>query len=93
MTQKHLHIGKKEPKCSQTTYIPVGRALGSIDQLICKALSNGFDVPESALPGTSGEEVDGLVHPPQGGDIHSLPPHNTSRTNTGGILTGSTARQ
>jgi hypothetical protein len=32
-----------------------------------------------------------LVHAAQGGDIHSLTPHHTSRANAGGILTGAAA--
>lgn len=35
------------------------------------------------------EQVDGLVQPPQGEDIHSLRPKNTRRINMGDILTRS----
>jgi hypothetical protein len=53
-------------KVEKNQVIPVRGTLGSIDQLISQALSNGLDVPESRLPGTGGKQVDSLVHPPQG---------------------------
>lgn len=68
--------------------VRVGGTLGSVDQLISEALSNGLDVAESGLASTSGEEVDGLVDPAEGGDIDGLATDGTSRANTGGVLTG-----
>ena len=72
-------------------YIPVGGTLGSVDQLISQALSDSLNVPESRLSGTSGEQVDGLVHPSQGGNIHGLPSDDSSRSDTCSIFTGTTA--
>ena len=88
------HTSKNtKPACTQDyATIPVGRTLRCVDQLVRQALSNGLDVPESRLTGTGGKQVDGLVHPPQGGDINSLPPDDSSRSNTGGVFTGSTAQ-
>jgi hypothetical protein len=71
--------------------IPVGGTLGSIDQLVSQALSDSLNIPEGRLSGTSGEQVDGLVNPSQGGNIHSLPSDNSSRSDTCGIFTGTTA--
>lgn len=34
--------------------------LGGIDELICQALGNGLDVPESSLSGTRAQQPDGL---------------------------------
>jgi hypothetical protein len=34
--------------------------LGSIDELICQALSYGLDVPEGSLTGTCAQQPDGL---------------------------------
>mgnify|MGYP001807701776 CR=1 FL=1 len=41
---------------------------------------------------TGGEQPDCLVDAAQGGDIHSLTTHHTSRANAGSILTGAAAR-
>ena len=71
-------------------YLPVGRTLGGIDELVSQAFRNGFDVAESRLTCTSSEEIDGLVNTTQRGNINGLSPHNTSRTNTGGIFPRST---
>lgn len=64
--------------------------LSSIDELVSQTLSNGLDVTEGSLTGTSAEQPDGLVHTAQRGHIHSLTTHSTSTANTGGVLTGST---
>lgn len=34
--------------------------LGSIDELICKALSNGLDIAESSLTSSCAQQPDGL---------------------------------
>ena len=70
---------------------PVGGALGGVDELISQALGDGLDVPEGGLAGAGGDEVDGLVHPPQRGDIHGLAPHHTRGANAGGVLAGPAA--
>jgi len=68
--------------------VGVGRALGGVDELISKALSNGLDVAESRLTGTDGQEGDSLVDAAEGGDIDGLATDGTSGTDTGGIFTG-----
>nr|GMD17971.1 zinc finger BED domain-containing protein RICESLEEPER 2-like [Ipomoea batatas] len=70
--------------------LPVGRALGSINELVSKAFSNGLDVPESTLTGTACEEIDCLVHTAKRRNINSLASDNTSRTDTGRIFSWST---
>lgn len=40
--------------------IGVRGALGSIDELICQALSNGLNVPEGSLTSACAEQPDGL---------------------------------
>ena len=55
----------------------VGGALGSVDELVGQALGDGLDVAEGGLPGARGQQVDGLVHPPQRRDVHSLPPDHS----------------
>eukprot|EP01083_Nonionella_stella_P247753 858638_1 len=61
-----------------------------IDQLLGQALSHCLQVPEASLPGTSGQKVKGVVHPAEGEHVNSLTTDDTSTSNTGGILTGST---
>mmetsp|Transcript_83631 Transcript_83631/g.174930 ORF Transcript_83631/g.174930 Transcript_83631/m.174930 type:complete len:252 (-) Transcript_83631:70-825(-) len=68
--------------------IAVGGLLGSIHDLVGKALGNGLDVTEGAVSRTSAEEVDGLVHSTEGRDIHSLPSNDAGRTDSGGVLSG-----
>lgn len=46
--------------------------LGSIDELICKALSNGFDVPESSFTSSCAQQPDGLEDR-QGSDHKRVP--------------------
>ena len=71
-------------------YLPVGRTLGGIDELVSQAFRNGFDVAESRLTCTSSEEIDGLIHPTQRGNIDGLTPNNSSRSNTSCIFPWST---
>ena len=66
--------------------IAVWRTLCSIDKFISKTFRNRLDVPECALSGACCQEIDCLVHPPQGGDIDGLAPHNTSRPNPSSIF-------
>ena len=47
-----------------------------------------FDVSERRLTSTNSQESYSLVDPPERGHIDSLTPDSTSRTNTGGVLTG-----
>lgn len=68
--------------------VTVGGSAGSVDDLVSQALGNGLDVSERRLSGAGGHEVDGLVHSAEGGHIHSLSSNNTSRADSGGVLTG-----
>jgi len=67
--------------------IAVGRSLGSIDDLLSKALSDGFDVAECSIAGTSGQQPDGLVDTTERRDIDGLTAHDTSGTDAARILT------
>ena len=68
--------------------VRVAASLGSVDQLLSKALSNALDVAERGLTGTDGKEGDTLVDTAERGDIDGLATDGTLRTDTGGILTG-----
>jgi hypothetical protein len=57
--------------------IRVGRTLGSVDQFVSKALSNGLDVAESRLTGTGGQQGDSLVDTTERGDIDGLTTDST----------------
>ncbi|GAO51171.1 hypothetical protein G7K_5282-t1 [Saitoella complicata NRRL Y-17804] len=70
--------------------VRVGRTLGSVDELLSQALSDGLDVAESSLTSTDGQEGDSLVDTAERGDIDGLATDGTSGTDTGGVLTGTT---
>merc|ERR1719263_1672316 len=62
--------------------VAVGRALGSVHDLVGKALSNGLDVPERRLARARRQQVDRLVHPAQRRHIARLAAHGTATTRT-----------
>lgn len=64
--------------------------LGSIDELVSQALSDGLDVAEGALAGPRAQQPDGLVHPTQRRHIHGLTTDSTGTADTGRVLTGPT---
>lgn len=66
--------------------IRVAGTLGSVDQLLSKALSNGLDVAERGLASTSGEERDSLVNSAEGRDINGLSSDGTGGTNSGRVF-------
>jgi len=66
--------------------IAVGGTLGSVDELLSEALSDGLDVAESSLASTGGEEVDSLVDATQRRHVDGLAAHHTSGTNAARIL-------
>lgn len=68
--------------------IGVAGSLGSVDQLLSKALSDALDVAERGLAGTDGEEGDGLVDAAERGHIDGLAADGTGGTDTGGVFTG-----
>ena len=70
--------------------VRVAGSLGSVDQLLSQALSDGLDVSESSLTGTDGKESDGLVDTAKWGDIDGLATDGTSGSDTGGVFTWTT---
>ena len=68
--------------------VRVAASLGSVDQLLSKALGNALDVAERGLTGTDGEEGDTLVDTAERGHIDGLATDGTGGTDTGGVLTG-----
>lgn len=68
--------------------IAVAASLGSVDQLLSQALSNGLYVSESSLAGTNGKERDGLVDAAEGRHIDGLSADGTCGTDSGGVFTG-----
>lgn len=70
--------------------VRVAAALGGVDQLLGKALSNRLDVAESGFSGTGGEQGDGLVDAAERGDINSLSSDGTGGTNSGRVFTRTT---
>lgn len=66
--------------------VRVAAALGSVDQLLSKALGNRLDVAEGGLAGTGCQEGNGLVDTTQGRDIDGLSPDGTSRADTGAVF-------
>jgi hypothetical protein len=68
--------------------VRVAASLGSVDQLLSKALGNALDVAERGLTGTDGEEGDTLVDTAEGRNIDGLATDGTGGTDTGGVFTG-----
>lgn len=66
--------------------VRVGRTLGSVDELLGKALSNGLDVSESGLTSTNGEEGNSLVDTSKGRNIDGLSSDGTRRTDSGRVF-------
>jgi hypothetical protein len=68
--------------------VRVAASLGSVDQLLSKALSDRLDVAERSLAGTGGEQGNGLVDAAERGHIDGLPADGTGGTNTGRVFAG-----
>lgn len=68
--------------------IRVRAALGGVDELLSKALSDGLDVTERSLAGTDGQESDGLVDTAERRNIDGLATDGTSGTDTGAVFAG-----
>jgi hypothetical protein len=68
--------------------VRVAGTLSSVDKLLSKALSNGLDIAERGLAGTSGEERDSLVDSAEGRDINGLSSDGTGGTNSGRVFAG-----
>jgi len=64
--------------------------LGGVDDLVGEGLGDGLKASESTLTGTLAHQVDGLVDSTEGRDIDGLSTDNTTGSNTGGVLTGTT---
>merc|ERR1711918_32811 len=69
--------------------VAVGGALGSVDELLSEALSNGLDVTEGSFAGTSGEQPDSHVDTAQRRHIDGLATDHTSGTDAARVLAGS----
>lgn len=63
--------------------------LGSGNDLISKSLAHGLVVSEAGLSRSLAHEVDGLVDSSEWRDINGLSLDGTSRSNSGGVLSGS----
>ena len=68
--------------------VRVGRALGSVDELVGEALRDGLDVAERGGARARGQEEDGLVDAAERRDIDGLAADGTGAADTGGVLTG-----
>lgn len=66
--------------------VGVAASLGSVDQLLSQALSDGLDVAEGGLTGTDCEEGDGLVDAAERGHIDGLTADGTGGSDTGGVF-------
>jgi hypothetical protein len=66
--------------------VRVAASLGSVDQLLSQALSNGLDVSEGGLTGTDGKKGNSLVDTAEWGDIDSLATYGTGGTDTGRVF-------
>lgn len=66
--------------------VRVGRALGGVDELVGKALSNALHVAEGRLTGTRGQERDRLVHPTERRHIDGLATDSALRADTSRVL-------
>lgn len=58
----------------------------SVDDLVSQTLSNCLVGLYRTLPGTGTDQVNGLVHSPQGRHVHGLLPHHTASSNSGRVL-------
>merc|ERR1719487_1015733 len=67
--------------------VRVRRALGSVDELVGKALGDALDVAERRLADTDGDERDGLVDAAEGRDVDGLAADGALRANAGRVLT------
>lgn len=67
--------------------VRVGRALGSVDELVSEALGDRLDVAEGRLSGTGGQESDGGVNTSERRNIDGLATDSTSRADTGRVFT------
>ena len=68
---------------------PYSTYLGSVDELVGEALSDGLDVPEGGLTGSGAQQPDGLVDATQGRHVDGLTTDGTGTTDTGRVFTGS----
>jgi len=68
--------------------VRVGRALGSVDELISETFSHRLDVTESTLASTNGDQADTLVYPSERADIDGLATDGSLATNTRRVFAG-----
>ena len=60
--------------------------LGGVDDLVGESLGDGLERAESRLAGALADEVNGLVDSAERRHIHGLSTHDTTRSDTGGVL-------
>ena len=66
--------------------VAVGGAAGRVDYLVRETLGDGLHVSEGGLPGAHGHEVDGVVDPSEGRDVHCLSLHRARSAHSGRVL-------
>ena len=66
----------------------VGGFLGAVHDLISQALSTRLDVSEGTVSSTLSDQRKGLINSSEWGDIDSLSSDNTTRSDTGGVFSG-----
>ena len=81
-TRQHLLASQCQFKSERLTY------LGSVDDLVGEGLRNGLQASEGGLTGSLADQVNGLVDSAEGRHVDSLSTNNTTRSDTGGVLTG-----
>ena len=60
----------------------------NVDELISQNLSNTLLGSEGMLSHSLGDQIDGLIDSSEGRNVHSLLSHNTTSSNSGGVLSG-----
>lgn len=68
----------------------VGALLGTVHDLISEALSSRLDVSEGRVTGTLSDESNSLVDSSQRRNVDGLSSDNTTRTDSGRVLSGTT---
>lgn len=83
---------KRDNQLGQIMRIQILTYLAGVDDLIGEGLRDGLEGPEGRLASGLADEVDGLVDSAEGRNIDSLSTHDTTGTDTGGVLAGTSVR-